>query len=159
MLSKYVGDNIAQKILCAMLAQSAQACFHRKITYTMLFWSAWVNTAQGNYLCIVDPQSMNNFAQENNLQFCLAPPVYWLKPPLSKHPPTPPPPQLHPWSIFSIPMWNPVTIFIVVFSKIFIVLRCIFNPLKPFTDNIPILKIWSFFIFIILYFNLSCICY
>ena len=33
----------------------------------MLSWSAWTNIAQKNYLCNVDPQSINNFAQENNL--------------------------------------------------------------------------------------------
>ena len=35
----------------------------------MLFWSAWTNIAQQNYLCNVDPQSINNFALENNLIF------------------------------------------------------------------------------------------
>ena len=44
-LSKHVWDNIPQKNTCAMLAQSAQTCFHRKITYTMLSWPACLNAA------------------------------------------------------------------------------------------------------------------
>ena len=54
-----------------MLAQSTQNIFHRKLTYTMFSWSACANIAQENYQCNVDSQSMNNFAQENNLQCCL----------------------------------------------------------------------------------------
>ena len=50
MLSKYFWDNIAQKNVCPMLAQSAQACFCRKITYIMLPWSACANVAQENCL-------------------------------------------------------------------------------------------------------------
>ena len=50
-----------------MLAQSTQTRFRRKITYTMLSWSACTNIAQENYLCNDDPQLKNNFAQENNL--------------------------------------------------------------------------------------------
>ena len=38
----------------------------------MLSWSAGTNVAQEIvYLCKVGPQSMNNFAQENNLECCL----------------------------------------------------------------------------------------
>ena len=55
-----------------MLAQSAQTSFHRKITYTILSRSACANIAQENYLCDVYSQPMNTFAQENNLQCCLA---------------------------------------------------------------------------------------
>ena len=47
-----------------MLTQNAQSSFHRKIIYTMLSWSTWANIAQENYLCNVEPQSTNNFAQE-----------------------------------------------------------------------------------------------
>ena len=39
-----------KKITCAILAGSIQTCFCRKTTYVMLSWSAWVNTAQNNYL-------------------------------------------------------------------------------------------------------------
>ena len=57
---------------CAMLAKSAQICFCRKISYKMLPWSVWTNIIQKkNHLCNVDPQSTNNFAQKNQLQFCL----------------------------------------------------------------------------------------
>ena len=51
-----------KEIICAMLVQSAQTRFRRKITYEMLSWSAYANTAQENHLCNVDPQPMNNFA-------------------------------------------------------------------------------------------------
>ena len=51
-----------KKITCAMLAQSAQTHFRRKITYTMLSWSAWAKIAHGNYPCNVDPRPKNNFA-------------------------------------------------------------------------------------------------
>ena len=37
----------------------------------MLSWSAWANIWQENYLCSDDPHSTTNFAEENNLQFCL----------------------------------------------------------------------------------------
>ena len=45
-----------------MLAQSAQRRFRRKITYTMLAWSACANIAHKNYLCNVDSKPKNNFA-------------------------------------------------------------------------------------------------
>ena len=51
-----------KKTICAMLTQSTQTCFRRKITYTMLSWSAWANIAQENCLYNVHPQLMNNFA-------------------------------------------------------------------------------------------------
>ena len=51
-----------KKITCAILAQSAQRRFRRKITYIMLAWSACANIAHKNYLCIVDPKPKNNFA-------------------------------------------------------------------------------------------------
>ena len=54
-----------------MLAESKQTSFCRKITCPMLFWSAWANIAQGNYLFNVGPQSRNNFSQKNNTQYCL----------------------------------------------------------------------------------------
>ena len=72
MLSKYLRDTIAlEKNTCAMLAQSAQTRFRRKISYSMLPWSAFANIAYENYLCNVDPMPKNNFAQENNIQCCL----------------------------------------------------------------------------------------
>ena len=37
----------------------------------MVVWSAWANITQENYLYSTGKQSRNNFAQENNLQFCL----------------------------------------------------------------------------------------
>ena len=37
----------------------------------MLSLSAWANITQEKYLCIVGPQSASNFAQKNNLKFCL----------------------------------------------------------------------------------------
>ena len=60
-----------KKITCAMLAQSTQTGFRRKITYTMLSWSACANIAHKKYLCNVDPKPKNNFLQENNIQYCL----------------------------------------------------------------------------------------
>ena len=60
-----------QKITCAMLVQSAQMCFRKKITYATLSLSAFANIAHENYLCNVDPKPKNNFAQENNIQCCL----------------------------------------------------------------------------------------
>ena len=56
-----------------MLDQSAQTRFRRKITYTMLSWSAYkkTKTAHKNYLCNVHPKPKNNFAQENNIHCCL----------------------------------------------------------------------------------------
>ena len=55
------GRTLHKKITCAMLAQSAQTRFCRKITY-MLSWSACANIAHENYLCNVDPNPKNNFA-------------------------------------------------------------------------------------------------
>ena len=61
-----------KKITCAMLTLSAQTLFRRKITYAMLYWSAFADIAHENYLCkFVDPKPKNNFAQENNIQCCL----------------------------------------------------------------------------------------
>ena len=60
-----------QKNTCAMLARSAKTRFRRKISHSMLPWSAFANIAYENYLCIVDPMSKNNFAQESNIQCCL----------------------------------------------------------------------------------------
>ena len=37
----------------------------------MLSWSAWANIAKENYVCNLGSVSTNNFAQKNNLQFCL----------------------------------------------------------------------------------------
>ena len=51
-----------KKITCTMLTQSAQTHFRRRITYTMLSWSACANIAHENYLCNVDPKPKNNFA-------------------------------------------------------------------------------------------------
>ena len=39
-----------KKTTCAMLAQSTQQWFWRKITYTILPWSAWAEIAQNNNL-------------------------------------------------------------------------------------------------------------
>ena len=44
-----------KKITCAMLDQSTQTCFRRKITYTIFSRSACANIVQENYLCIVYP--------------------------------------------------------------------------------------------------------
>ena len=54
-----------------MLAQSAQACFYRKITYPMLSWCACANIVKENYLRNVHPQAKNNFAEENKPRCCL----------------------------------------------------------------------------------------
>ena len=64
-------STLHKEITCTMLAQSAQTYFRRKKTYTILSRSACANIAQENYLCNVDPQPMNNLAQENNLKCCL----------------------------------------------------------------------------------------
>ena len=45
---------------CAMLAQGAQKCFRRKITYTILSRSACANIAQEHYLCNVGPWLTDN---------------------------------------------------------------------------------------------------
>ena len=62
---------LLKKITCAMLTQSVQTCFRRKITYTMLSWPAFANIAHENYPCNADPKLKNNFAQESNIQCCL----------------------------------------------------------------------------------------
>ena len=46
-----------KRITCAMLSQSTQTCFLRKITYTMS-WSVCANDAEENYLWNVGPQPM-----------------------------------------------------------------------------------------------------
>ena len=51
-----------KKIICAVLTQSAQTRFGRKMTYTMLSWSACTNIEHENCLCNVDPKPKNNFA-------------------------------------------------------------------------------------------------
>ena len=53
-----------------MMAQSTQRSF-RKITYIMLSWSGWAKFTQEKYLCNVGPKSVNNFAEENNLEYFL----------------------------------------------------------------------------------------
>ena len=44
------GRTLQKKIICTMLAQSAQQLFWRKITYTILFCSVWAKIAQNNNL-------------------------------------------------------------------------------------------------------------
>ena len=81
MLYRLCWDNVAQEyclvnvvqirlrqhctkaFFCAMLAQTAQTCFYRTITYTILSRLACANIAQENYLYNVYPQPMNKFEQ------------------------------------------------------------------------------------------------
>ena len=56
-----------KKITCPVLAQSAQTCFCRKITYRLEICLCQHCTRK-LFLCNVDPlPAINNFAQKNNL--------------------------------------------------------------------------------------------
>ena len=67
MLSKDFWGNIAQKIACAMLAQSTWPSFCMKITNEIFPWSGLANIAQEKYLCNVGPWETDNFYGKNKL--------------------------------------------------------------------------------------------
>ena len=63
-----------KKITGAMLGQTTQSSFRRKITIcnvVLICLCQHSTRKHENYLCNVDPKLMNNFAQENNVQCCL----------------------------------------------------------------------------------------
>ena len=60
-----------KKITCAILALSAQQWFWRKITYTILFWSAWAKIAQNNNLYIAETKFvLKNFTIFTGKHLC-----------------------------------------------------------------------------------------
>ena len=68
----HLREHCTRKLLVVQCwPRSTQTCFHRKITYIYNVWSACANIAEETYLCNAGPQSTNNFAPKNNLQFCL----------------------------------------------------------------------------------------
>ena len=73
MLSKYVWDNITQENYWCNVGPDHIVIISQENSYipTKLPWFALANIAQETYLCNAGPQSTNNFAQKNNLQFCL----------------------------------------------------------------------------------------
>ena len=70
-LFKYVWDNVTPKNYVQCWPRAHKHGFRRKISYTMLSWSAWANISQENYLWNIGPQYTSNFAHKKNLQFCL----------------------------------------------------------------------------------------